>query len=487
MDTKRKKIRAFVIGAIILTAVIAAIVTLRIDPADYRKEIGKSIQTAQELLDGAQVGNENGQYAQDNLLWLQTEVERSEEMVEDAGTEIDQFREQSKAIKEEIQRFDDRKNENSASQEEIASLQKEKKTYTAQLSLEDGSQLEWSMDCADVQEPAAINPDVTQQGFYREQVDTILADNGASGVVLTFLHNGDLPGRADITLELQKEAEPLHLYEYRPDSQSLVYVSPVTVQGKTAEFSVASGGTWALCQVGEADGDPEDGSTLTSSGAQESSSAASQSEDEGSSSAAGSSSSSSNRGPSGSSGTFSDGTSHQADGSTGSGGSSSGGSASSTTSSVPSSMTGSSSSQPAEETLRCTIEIRCDTILNNRDLFKPEKLPYVPSDGVILQEVTVEFTQGETAFDILQRVTRSNGIQMEFEHRALYSGAYIEGIGHLYEHDGGDQSGWMYQINGWFPNYGCSQYKMKNGDKIVWCYTFNNGKDVGDQYFTENQ
>ena len=41
----------------------------------------------------------------------------------------------------------------------------------------------------------------------------------------------------------------------------------------------------------------------------------------------------------------------------------------------------------------------------------------------------------------------------------------------LYEFDCGSQSGWMYKVNGWFPNYGCSSYKLKDGDAIVWSYT----------------
>ena len=38
----------------------------------------------------------------------------------------------------------------------------------------------------------------------------------------------------------------------------------------------------------------------------------------------------------------------------------------------------------------------------------------------------------------------------------------------------------MYKVNGWFPNYGCSSYKLEDGDTIVWCYTCKGlGTDVG--------
>lgn len=127
----------------------------------------------------------------------------------------------------------------------------------------------------------------------------------------------------------------------------------------------------------------------------------------------------------------------------------------------------------------CTLSIRCDTILNNMDLFNQDKLGVLPSDGVILAPMIVSFNEGESVFDVLKRVTREQRIQMEFEFTPMYNSAYIEGIHNLYEFDCGDLSGWMYKVNGWFPNYGCSRYQLKQGDVIEWVYTCDLGKDVG--------
>ena len=82
----------------------------------------------------------------------------------------------------------------------------------------------------------------------------------------------------------------------------------------------------------------------------------------------------------------------------------------------------------------------------------------------ILKPVTVTFTEGESVFDVLRRVCRDNGIHMEFKSTPAYNSAYIEGIGNLYEFDAGELSGWMYSVNGWFPNYGCSRYQLQSGD-----------------------
>ena len=128
----------------------------------------------------------------------------------------------------------------------------------------------------------------------------------------------------------------------------------------------------------------------------------------------------------------------------------------------------------------CTITIRCDTIFDNADALEKAKAPYVPEDGVILPVTTVEFTSGETVFDVLKRVCEASDLQIEYSWTPLYDSYYVEGINHLYEFDCGFESGWMYKVNGWFPNYGCSAYELQGGEEIVWCYTCTGlGTDVG--------
>lgn len=113
------------------------------------------------------------------------------------------------------------------------------------------------------------------------------------------------------------------------------------------------------------------------------------------------------------------------------------------------------------------------------ELCDPEKLPLVPADGVILASTAVTFSEGESVFDVLRRVCREYGIHMESTWTPLYNSAYIEGIANLYEFDVGSGSGWVYKVNGWFPNYGCSSYLLQDGDNVCWVYTCNYGKDIG--------
>ena len=135
-----------------------------------------------------------------------------------------------------------------------------------------------------------------------------------------------------------------------------------------------------------------------------------------------------------------------------------------------------------DEEFHCTISISCASILDNMDKCKENKRELVPEDGWILEPTEVVFYGGESVFNVLQRTCRQKKIHMEFENTPMYNSAFIEGIGNLYEFDVGDLSGWMYSVNGWFPNYGCSRYALQDGDVVEWRYTCDLGADVGDSY-----
>ncbi len=145
-----------------------------------------------------------------------------------------------------------------------------------------------------------------------------------------------------------------------------------------------------------------------------------------------------------------------------------------------------------EKTVTCTIEIECKTILNNLGNLRPEKKAFLPKDGYILKETTVSVAEGSTVFDVLRLVCKQNTcpekctycrksrIQLEYVYTPGYDSEYIRGIHHLYEKDCGTQSGWMYSVNGVFPNYGVNKYTVKNGDDIKIRYTCNGfGEDLG--------
>lgn len=129
--------------------------------------------------------------------------------------------------------------------------------------------------------------------------------------------------------------------------------------------------------------------------------------------------------------------------------------------------------------LTCTLEVRCDMLLDHMDQLTKEKAALVPEDGILLPVTEVEFTGGNSVFDVFRQVLREEKIHFEYVDASAYDSVYIEGIGNLYEFDCGPQSGWMYSVNGIYPGLGCSAYTLADGDVIVFSYTLDLGTDLG--------
>lgn len=118
-----------------------------------------------------------------------------------------------------------------------------------------------------------------------------------------------------------------------------------------------------------------------------------------------------------------------------------------------------------------TIEITCSQILEHMEDFNKDKEKYLPEDGWIFKKKHVKMNEGDSVFDVLKKICKENKIHIESSTSPVYKSVYVEGINQLYEFDCGPQSGWMYKVNEEIPNYGCSAYKIKDGDDIVWYYT----------------
>jgi len=140
--------------------------------------------------------------------------------------------------------------------------------------------------------------------------------------------------------------------------------------------------------------------------------------------------------------------------------------------------------QLAPQKRTVTIAIRVGTLLKHWNKLDPslQSEKYVPKNGIILKATKYELlSEKDTVWDVLQRATKEHKIQMEYQgaNENIYNSVYVEGINHLYEFSAGELSGWMYKVNGVYPNYGCSQYVLKDGDIIEWNYTVDLGRDLG--------
>lgn len=127
----------------------------------------------------------------------------------------------------------------------------------------------------------------------------------------------------------------------------------------------------------------------------------------------------------------------------------------------------------------CTFSIECTSIFNHLNNLESGKLDVLPKNGIIFAPQTVTFYEGESVYDVLKRVCRENKIHMEASFTPVFNSSYVEGIGNLYEFDCGSGSGWMYRVDGWYPNYGCSRYQLKQGETVEWRYTCELGRDIG--------
>ena len=134
----------------------------------------------------------------------------------------------------------------------------------------------------------------------------------------------------------------------------------------------------------------------------------------------------------------------------------------------------------AETELTVKLIIDCSTIHNNMDRLKSGKAEFVPRDGGALLVIeSAVFYEGESVFDVLLREAGAHSMHMEFVDIPADNSAYIEGIGNIYEFDCGEGSGWMYSVNGGFPDYSSSWYTLSRGDVIRWLYTCDRGADIG--------
>lgn len=127
----------------------------------------------------------------------------------------------------------------------------------------------------------------------------------------------------------------------------------------------------------------------------------------------------------------------------------------------------------------CYVTISCKTALASGKL-SDSMVSILPSDGIILDSFEFEYEDGATVFDVLAKVVKENKIHMEYT--GTKTVPYVEGVANLYEFDCGPLSGWMYQVNGWFPSFSMGQYVVERGDRIEIIYTCDLGEDVGDGY-----
>ena len=113
----------------------------------------------------------------------------------------------------------------------------------------------------------------------------------------------------------------------------------------------------------------------------------------------------------------------------------------------------------------CTLSITCYPFLDDcSDAIRAE----LPRGGGILTSAEVEFQEGDTVYDILERACRAKGIQYTVK-QTVY-GTYVSSLDNLSERYYDNSTGWMYFVDGADPGVSSSQLEVTDGMNIVWSY-----------------
>lgn len=120
--------------------------------------------------------------------------------------------------------------------------------------------------------------------------------------------------------------------------------------------------------------------------------------------------------------------------------------------------------EPEPETITVKISVLCTLAVGNPNLNPGITLP---EDGVMFSEHSVKLKPGQTAFDALQQT----GLTLDYSGSPSRKNVYLRGVGGLYERDCGPASGWVFSINGKYPNMGCSNVVLNDGDSISFQFT----------------
>lgn len=138
--------------------------------------------------------------------------------------------------------------------------------------------------------------------------------------------------------------------------------------------------------------------------------------------------------------------------------------------------------QGAAGPLRVTVSADCTAALSNMELIAEDVNPrdVIPSDGVVIKQCEVALQEGSSAFDALTAAAREQHVRVDYT-GSVY-GTYVRGIGYIQEFGFGELSGWLYKVNGEFPDISAAYFTLNEGDVVEFVYTCSLGSDVGNVF-----
>lgn len=490
--------RKIAIIVLAIVCVAAAVIKFKVEPASYKKTLKSQVSKAEDLLTDADIGNDKDQYSDYVILDFKNQIKVAKKISEDKNSYYDIEKSAYEELKSAVKQFKNNKNDNCISKSTVKKLKEDSKKSVKTTVLNNKRNVIWTINGKDINKSAAVNLDVKAKSPYTNRVNQYIEKLKLDCNKISFYHNGKLPGEAKVYVNYKydKDKDKIYLYKFNTKDNTLEYKSDVVVSESNVEFKLNEGGDYILLKNKLEDyASEEEIKNISKEIKQnenkldlknkeekiEEKDTTSKKNDDKENTASNTSNEKDkdkNENKGNDAGTTNE------NGNQSSGGNTDNNTANNNTSnnqgSNNSQTSGSTTEEPKKVT--CNIEIRCDTLAGTGKLQNANKEQYIPSDGTILATTTVTVDEGKTVYDVLLSVCRNNGIQLDAQYTQTYGSYYVKGIGYLYEFDGGDLSGWMYKVNGDFPNYGCSSYKVKNGDTIKWLYTCDMGTDIGEDH-----
>lgn len=87
--------------------------------------------------------------------------------------------------------------------------------------------------------------------------------------------------------------------------------------------------------------------------------------------------------------------------------------------------------------------------------------------GAVIPPCAVGIGDGSTVLSVTEEAARRAKTVLDID----AAGTYIRGIGGISERDFGPLSGWVFRVNGEYPNVSCADFTLSPGDTVEWIYT----------------
>lgn len=124
-----------------------------------------------------------------------------------------------------------------------------------------------------------------------------------------------------------------------------------------------------------------------------------------------------------------------------------------------------------ESDITVTVLAECAAALDNMESIdeRVNTADVIPADGVVIAYCEVSLPEDATAYEALTLAARQQKVRVDGS--GTVYGVYVSAIGHIAEFGFGDMSGWLYSVNGDYPEVSCGEYRLHDGDAVEFHYT----------------